>query len=122
MRPDNSFISAKVFLSVKENGSEPLVAQQCRLLEQGYNTNFTSALLDEENACRWILSQCLNYFKQADLKHIRTEVAKKPSLRTLNHPICRAKLWDIARDHGIQGSRSLLVVITALITPIFRDL
>ena len=52
MRPDNSFISAKVFLSVKENGSELFVAQQCRLSEKGklYNTNFTSALLDEENA------------------------------------------------------------------------
>ena len=50
------------------------------------------------------------------------EVEKKPSLQTLTQPIRWTKLWDIARDHGIQGSRSLLAVFTALTSPTFTDL
>ena len=30
-------------------------------------------------------------------------------------------LWDLAREFGIQGSRSLLAVFTALTTPTFAD-
>ena len=119
MRPDNSSISAKVFFSVKVNGSELLVTQQCRLLEQDYNTNFTSALLDEESVVD--IKSVFELLEQADLKYIRTEINKKPSLRTLTQSIYWTKLWDIARDHGIQDSRSLLTVLTTLTTPTFTD-
>ena len=44
-----TFISGKVFLSLREHGTEPLVVQQCRLLEQGYDTNHTSDLINEAN-------------------------------------------------------------------------
>ena len=89
----------------------------------GYYTNFTSSLLDEENAIDTIdIKSVFKLLEQTDSKHvIMTEVVKKPSLHTLNHPIHWTKLWDIARNHGIQGSRSLLAVFTALSTPIFTD-
>ena len=108
-RPDNSSISAK----------EPLIAQQCRLLEHSYGTNLTSSLLDEENAEE--IRSILKKLENADQTLTRTEVEKKPSLTFLSHPICWTKLWDTARDYGIQGSRSLLAVLTVLSTPTFQD-
>ena len=44
------------------------------------------------------------------------------SLRSLSSVISWPKLWDMARDRGIQGSRSLTVFLKVLTTPIFKDL
>ena len=65
MHPDNSFISGKVFLSLREHGTEPLVVQQCRLLEQGYDTNHTSDLIKEANNTVYIKS-VFKLLEQAD--------------------------------------------------------
>ena len=37
-------VSAKVFLSLKKQGLDPLVVQQCRFLEQAFNTIYTFQL------------------------------------------------------------------------------
>ena len=122
MCPDNSSISTKVFPLLRKVDLNHcmLVAQQCRLLEQGYNTNFASILLDEESALD--IKSVFKLLEQADQKYIRIVVDKKPSLQILSQPIRWTKLWDIACDHGIQCSRSIsLAVLTTLTTPTFTD-
>ena len=54
----------------------------------------------------------------ADSDYVWYKVSQQTSLRALCRDISWPKLWDLARDRGIQGTRSLAMILRILATPI----
>ena len=48
VKAENRSISSQVFRSLLQSGTEPIVVQQCKFLEQVYNTNITQKLLKDD--------------------------------------------------------------------------
>ena len=119
MKPENMSISAKVFRSLREDGVEPLAIQQCKYLEQEYDTNFTQAILTDSDVS---INSIFKALKEADQDYTRSLVSKSTSLKHLAVSIPWLKLWDIARDRGIQGARSLQAILRVLTAPVFADM
>ena len=110
MKLENSSISAKVFRSLRESDTEPLVVQQCKYQKQAYNTNFTQTILTD-------IKSIFKVPEKADHELTWIHVKERPSLKPLSRSISWPKLWDIARDRGIQGAISLQAILSALTIP-----
>ena len=120
MKPENSSISSKVFCSLRDNDTDPLIVQQCRLLESAYHTNFTQTILTEGDSVD--IRSIIKALEKADQDLTWLHAEQKSSLCHLSRAISWMKLWDIARDRGIHGTRCLQVIFKVLTTPIFTDL
>ena len=119
MKSQQSTISAKVFESMKHQIPGPLIIDQCKFLEEVYKTNITATIVEGGGAGLKKAKKALN---AEDIDYIWSQVEMQNSLRSLSSVISWPKLWDMARDRGIQGSRSLTVFLKVLTTPIFKDL
>ena len=118
LNPKRSTISVEVFNSLKDQDPGPLIIDQCKFLEQVYNTNYTASLLNDDTVSLKSLKKAL---KAADDNHIWKMANKHNSLKCLSRSIMWPRLWDMARDHGIQGSRSLSAIFKIFTTPIFEE-
>ena len=110
--------TADMFRSLRKNGTEPLIVQQCKYLEQAYNTNFTQVILADNDTPICSIFEAL---EEADKELTWSLVSESSSLKLLANVIPWLKLWDIARDRGIQGARSLQAIIKVLTAPVFAD-
>ena len=115
--PHKQTISASVFAHLREQEPGPLIIQQCNFLEQVYNTNLTSTLLEGSESLRVIKKSLIN----ADKLYIQSLVSEHRSLSLLSDSISWPKLWDTARDFGTQGVRSIREVFKLLTRPTFGD-
>ena len=59
--------------------------------------------------------------RAADSDYLWTKVSQQTSLCTLPREVSWPKLWDMARDRGIQGARSLNMILRTLATHIFSE-
>ena len=118
MFPHHSSISVEVFNSMKDQLPGPLIVQQCKFLEQAYRTNFTSSILKGDITSIRPVKKALT---TADQDLIWAQISQKNSLRSMSRTISWPKLWDLARDRGIQGARSLSAIFKVLTTPIFDE-
>lgn len=109
-----STISVKVFNSLKDQAPGPLIVQQCKLLEEVYDTNITESILEGDEIS---LKSIKKVLRAADSDYVWSKVSQQTSLRVLPRDISWPKLWDIARERGIQGARSLSVIMRVLATP-----
>ena len=109
-----SSISVKVFHSLKDQGPGPLIVKQSKFLEEVYHTNVTESILLGETTCLKSIKKAL---RAADLDYVWSKVAQQTSLRALSRDISWPKLWDMARDRGIQGTRSLAMFLRILASP-----
>ena len=109
-----SSIGAKVFHSIKDHDPGPLIVQQCKFLEEVYHINVTESILRGEDTCLKSIKKAL---RTADSDYIWSKVAQQTSLRALSRDISWLKLWDMARDRGIQGTRSLAMFLRILASP-----
>ena len=107
-------ICVKVFNSLKDKASGTLIVQQCRFLEEAYGTNITESILEGDIASIKSIRKAL---RAADSDYVWSRVSQQSSLRALSREISWPKLWDMARDRGIQGARSLSVILKILVTP-----
>ena len=62
-------ISSQVFRSLLQSGTEPLVVQQCKFLEQVYNTNITQHSLKEDET-EYGLFDIYDILEKADYERI----------------------------------------------------
>ena len=115
LNPHRNTISVKVFNALREQEQGPLIIEQCRILEQAYHTNTTLAFIEGNITISTMKRDLL----KADQDNIWSLVTKHNSLRSLHRTISWPKLWDLARDHGIQGARSLATIFKTLTSPIF---
>ena len=115
LNPHRNTICVKVFNALREQEQGPLIIEQCRILEQAYHTNTTLAFIEGNITISTMKRDLL----KADQDNIWSLVTKYNSLRSLHRTISWPKLWDLARDHGIQGARSLATIFKTLTSPIF---
>ena len=120
-KAENCSISSQVFHSLLQSGTEPLVVQQCKFLEQVYNTSITQKLLKKDENEYESLFYTYDMLEKADYERILSLMKSKVSLRYLQKDIPWMKLWDLARDYGAHGSRAIQAVIKVLTTPSFSD-
>ena len=118
MNPQYRSISSDIFNLLKDQDPGPLIVQQSRLLEQIYGTNVTSLLLNGSPVC---LKSVKKTLFEADQDYIWSEVESNTSLALLPRSVSWCKLWDKARDHGFQGTRSLQVILRTLTIPTHID-
>ena len=112
LNPHRNTICVKVFNALREQEQGPLIIEQCMILEQAYYTNTTLAFIEGNITMKRDLLK-------ADQNNIWSLVTKHNSLRSLHRTISWPKLWDLARNHGIQGARSLATIFKTLTSPIF---
>ena len=101
--------------SLKHQQPGPLIVQQCKLQEEVYDTNLTKLILEGDVTCFKSIKKAL---RAADSDYVWSKVSQQTSLRVLSRDISWPKLWDLARDRGIQGTRSLAMILRILATPI----
>ena len=46
-----TYLRAKVVSSLKNQASGPIIVQQCKFLEEVYNTNITKSILERDTTC-----------------------------------------------------------------------
>lgn len=115
--PKKTSISTDVFNSLRNKDIEPLVVQQCQLLEMDFQTTFTDALLSGECcAIREIRAELL----KRDRERLYRLVATHESFRLLSPDINWLRLWDAARE-GLQGTRTIASVLRLISQPAFND-
>ena len=118
LNSDQSTISVKVFNSLTNQAPGPLIIQQCKFLEEVYNSNITDSIMKGGATCLKYIKKAL---RVADSDYIWTKVSRQLSLRALSRDISWPKLWDMARDRGIQGARSIRVLLRVLAKPVFEN-
>ena len=118
LNSDQSTISVKVFNSLKNQVPGPLIIQQCKFLEEVYDSNITDSIMKGEEMCLKYIKTTL---RAADSNYIWTKVSRQLSLRALSRDISWPKLWDMARDRGIQGARSIRALLRVLAKPVFEN-
>ena len=102
----------KGFNALREQEQGPLSIEQCKLLEQAYHTNTTLAFIEGNITISTMRRDLL----KGDQDNIWSLVT---SLQPLHRTISWPKLWDLTRDYGIQGARSLVAIFKTLTSPIF---
>jgi hypothetical protein len=113
-----------VFESLWEKGTEPLIIQQCKFLENVYGTHFTDALLSQGGdsvECALISKSVRAALEEEDRKYIWEQVSSRESLAALTPDINWLKLWDDTRDHSLSGARALEATLLILTTPKYEN-
>ena len=87
---ENSSISSKVFRSLRESDTEPLVVQQCKYQKQAYNTNFTQTILMESDATD--IKSIFKVPEKADHELTWIHVKERASLKPLSRSISWSKM------------------------------
>ena len=101
---------------------EPLLVQQCKFLEQVYGSNLTNTMLQQQGNDELIsLRSIKDTLLKADYNHIWDKVSSRDSLTLLSRDVHWLKLWDVVREYGIQGVRSIISVLRAITAPVFSD-
>ena len=122
LHPKKTTINVKVMLSLRENGVEPILVQQCKFLEQVYGSNSTDTMLQNNTDYDSISLQYIKKtLQKADINLTWDRISSRSSLTLLSHDINWMKLWDVAREYGIQGARSITSALKTITIPVFSD-
>ena len=124
LHPKKRSICVEAFESLREKNVVPLVVQQCKLLKQPmWPTTLSKHYTITMGRWFWVsqLTVCEEDIERKRLwLYIWKQASCHESLTALSPHINWLKLWDGARDYGIQGVRRALASALCTITiPIF---
>ena len=91
-----STINIQVFNSLRHEASGPLIVQQCKFLEEVYDTNVTESILEGDEMC----------FKSQETLRVAILTMFGNSL-ALSSDISWPKLWDMAQQECLRFEISL---------------
>ena len=117
INPKSTTIGSRVFDAIRDQEPGPLIVQQCKLLEQVYKANVTPTFIKGDTT----ISSVKKALLKLDRDYIWSLTSKHNSLRSLTRSISLPKLWDLSRDYGIQGTRSVAIIFKILTSPIFDE-
>ena len=120
---DNDKLSSQILKSFAERDISNLsIVEQCRYLEGVYGTDFTGEILDSRLSRRDLQKAILAADKAFRLKDCDTH----QSLKHITGPgipseLSWLKIWDMALDHGVRGTKAALSLFSALSRPFFGN-
>ena len=91
---------------------------------QVLGTNLTDAIVPQKEdnpENRLSLKTVKEPLQYADCDRTWTQVSSREYLTALSRDIHWLRLWDEARDHGIQGARSIISILRVITMPVFSD-
>ena len=97
------------------------IVRQCHFLDSVLGSEFTDEVLNKPNLC---LRDLKKRVIDADRKRVEEKSKDHPSLLYI---VCVAKenlwlkFWDVALEHGLDGSKSSMALLKALSLTLFRD-
>ena len=124
LHPTKITIYVSVFESLRNKGCVPLLIQQCKFLESVYGTHYTESLLSQssnDGQSPLSLKDIRKALEEKDREYIWEQVSTRESLASLTPDVNWLRLWDDARDYGLQGARALMANLRILTTPKFEN-
>ena len=98
--PENNSLSSQTFRKLQEDGVETALVQQCRFLQEPYDSDFASRILQAQG-CTDELSSCKKEILKADASLVRARAADHPSLKfLLRLNLSWLTVWDDVLDQG----------------------
>ena len=98
--PENNSLSSQTFRKLRADGVETALVQQCRFLQESYNSDFASRILQAQG-CTDELSSCKKEILKADTSLVRVRAADHPSLKfLLRLNLSWLAVWDDVLDQG----------------------
>ena len=98
------------------------LVQQCQLLELDLGTSIVTQCLNEPENAITILQEAREAVVSRDWE-IVLEIAKcRKSTKHISHPQIASswcKLWDLALDHGVCGTRQIQHLLRVMSRPVF---
>ena len=121
VKNDDEKLSTQIFRAFAVfDISQLTLVQQCRYLEESYNTNVTNEILACPRSSRDIKRRVLASDKSLRLEQCHQHQLLK-HLSTLDPEISWLKIWDNALDHGMRGTKAALCLFSSLCRPLFGD-
>ena len=93
----------------------------CNPLCACYGTNITDTILDDVAECPLSLRSVKKILQEKDRDLIWRQVSNHESLTVLTRDISWLRLWDDARDYGIQGTRALESALRTITIPYIEE-
>ena len=100
--------------------SELTIVEQCRFLESIYKSNFTGNVLTSADHWSNIKKDILSLDKELRVNGTHQSISLK-HLSTIHSDISWLKIWDMALDQGMRGSRAAVCLFSTLSRPLFGD-
>ena len=97
-----------------------IIVKQCRYLESVYDTDFTGEILTSPVSWRQMQERILSADKELRLEDSNIHQSLK-HLSTIHSELSWLKIWDMALDHGVQGTRNALCLFNSLCRPLFGN-
>ena len=112
-------LSSQIFhLYASKDISQLTIVEQCRYLEAVYDTDFTSEILSSTVTWKCMKKRILVADKMLDLVQSRKHESLK-HLSTLYSELSWLKIWDMALDYGLRGTKAALCLYGTLPRPLF---
>ena len=113
-------ISRRIFTSLAmENIYKTSIVQQCRMLEANLDTCVLAKCLSDPVNARYIVRENKKHILNSDfniLLSAATTGSAASAARVATHTSWR-RLWDIALDHGVKGTRIMQAIFKELCRP-----
>ena len=115
-------ISRRVFTSLAmENIYDISIVQQCRMLEANICTSILAKCLSDPENAPEIVKNSKRCILNADFEILLSSTIDRcgsaaAAARVANHTSWR-RLWDIALDHGVKGTRAMQAIFRELCRP-----
>ena len=120
---ENEKLSSQVYKSFAGRDVSSLtIVEQCRYLEGVYGTNFTGEVLTSFTSQRDLKNAIYSADKSFRLKDCHVHQSLKHITGSGIPPeFSWLKIWDMALDHGVRGTKASLSLFKALSRPLFGD-
>ena len=114
-------LSSQIFhLFASKDISQLTIVEQCRYLETVYDTDFTGEILSSPVTWKCMKKIILTGDKMLDLVQSRKRESLK-HLSTLYSELLWLKIWDMALDYVIRGTKAALCLYGTLSRPLFGN-
>ena len=119
---DSTSLRTQVFRSTAASDATSMnIVRQCHFLDSVLGSEFTDEVLNEPNLC---LRNLKKRVIDADRKRVEEKSKDHPSLlyilRVAKENLW-LKFWDVALEHGLDGSKSSMALLKVLSLTLFRD-
>ena len=119
---DSTSLRTQVFRSIAASDATSMnIVRQCHFLDSVLGSEFTDEVLNEPNLC---LRNLKKRVIDADCKRVEEKSKDHPSLlyilRVAKENLW-LKFWDVALEHGLDGSKSSMALLKVLSLTLCRD-
>ena len=119
-------LSAQVFRTLAcDDVYKVSLVQQCRSLEQLFGTNYLQQCLSNPSEACLIVREAKVNILEKDWEHTIIQTKSHPSLAIVSATNGIASgwnsVWDEAFEHGVQGTKFMQTLFSALLRPVFGD-